>query len=142
MDDLAIGGNGVPGLAIEGITLAQFAAPDGLHAAIGQLQLGGRVLPQFSKRSCLCLAPRFGDGFREVGKEQGDEEDQEDHGVVTEAALGVIAAEGAVQRDQQHDRRADLHGEHHRVAQHGAWGELHEALHERFAELIALKEGG
>ena len=131
-DDLAVRGEDVAGFHQEQVVLAQSGRGDqfvfGLAVRAGQfLGLGGLAGP--AQRLGLGLAAPFGQGFGEVGEQDGEPQPEGDR--ADETGRGFALAEERLDPQDGGQQAAHLHHEHDRVAHHPARVELDERIQDR-----------
>ena len=130
-DDFAVGGNDVVGLDQHEVAARQRAGLDGLmFAAIAADDASWRARAGASSASvAACALPRpFGDGLGEVGEQHRQPQPGGDG--EHEAGMARIArrAERGREPDERREDAADVHHEHHGIAELHARIELREGV--------------
>ena len=138
---LPVSGNGISGFHKNEIPLLELRTGDDAGRGIPirfLKKLGHNVPPRAFQRSCLGLAPSFGQGFGEVGEQQGEPQPETD-GHDERGSLLAMAGKG-LEKEQRRQDAADLHDKHHRVLNKVQGIQLDEGIDERPAGVSVCQE--
>ena len=130
-DHLAVGGNGLPGLDEEEVALAQAVGRHDIAAARSTTVIEPLRLDLATRRaqcSGLGLAAALGDGLGEVREQHGEPQPCGDREHEAGAPDRVPGIRGGHETEHGRQHAADVHDEHHRVADLHARIELAECV--------------
>ena len=134
-DDFTVAGDEFAGLHEDEVAFGELGGVDGFVGAVLAAAVRDELLAGGAEGAGLGLAAAFGDGFGEVGEDDGEDQPEGDLEDVAERVLG---GEELLEREDGPDER----DEHHGVFQLGARVEFFKGSDDRLAQDGAVKKRG